>query len=134
MAFWSNIFCVHQFCIHIYIYTQSNWKNSVLYFSNDLICFKKWVRNVSYLVFVVLLLLLSFINISASFVFIFIIIVSIIIIVIMLLLYPFSESARPLCFPANIYLGGASWTLDPSLEAVNCEIKLANNKFILIAV
>ena len=28
-------------------------------------------------------------------------------------------------------IGGASWTLDPSMEAVNCKIKLANNKFIL---
>ena len=136
MALWSDIFCIHQFCIHLYVSTQGDWKNSVLHFSDDLIFFKKRVRNVSYLVFVVLLLPLSFINIiSVSIVFIFINIVSIIIvIVIILLLYPFSELARPLCFPANIYLGGTSWTLDPSLEAINCKIKLASNKFILIAV
>ena len=29
-------------------------------------------------------------------------------------------------------MGGASWTLDPSREALNCKIKLAKNKFILV--
>ena len=29
-------------------------------------------------------------------------------------------------------LGGASWTLDPSMETVNCKIKLTNSKFILV--
>ena len=27
---------------------------------------------------------------------------------------------------------GSSWTLVPSMEAVNCKIKLANNKFIIV--
>ena len=31
-----------------------------------------------------------------------------------------------------ITAGGASWTLGPSMEAVSCKIKLANNKFILV--
>ena len=46
--------------------------------------------------------------------------------------YPISELAPSLCFPADILhtfsLGGASWTLDPSKEVVNCKIKHANNK------
>ena len=43
--------------------------------------------------------------------------------------YPISKLKRSLWFPADNCVGGASWTLDPSMEAVNCEIKLAN-KFI----
>ena len=39
--------------------------------------------------------------------------------------YPVSELAQPLCT-----VGGASWTLDPSKEAVNCKIKHAN-KFVV---
>ena len=27
---------------------------------------------------------------------------------------------------------GSSWTFVPSMEAVNCKIKLANNKFIIV--
>ena len=50
--------------------------------------------------------------------------------------YLISELARALCILADIYRKlvqvGASWTLDPSMEAVNCKIKLANNKFILV--
>ena len=33
-------------------------------------------------------------------------------------------------FPQLFTVGGVSWTSDPSMEAVNCKIKLANN-FIL---
>ena len=39
--------------------------------------------------------------------------------------YPISELAQPLCT-----VGGASWTLDPSKEAVNCKIK-HTNKFVV---
>ena len=35
------------------------------------------------------------------------------------LLYLISELAWPLCFPAEIFLSGASWTLDPRMEVVN---------------
>ena len=34
---------------------------------------------------------------------------------------------------SDIYLGGARCTLNPNIEAVNFKIKLANNKFILVA-
>ena len=34
-------------------------------------------------------------------------------------------------FPKIFSVGDVSWTLDPSMEAVNCKIKLANSKFIL---
>ena len=34
-------------------------------------------------------------------------------------------------FPKIFSVGDVSWTLDPSMEAVNCKMKLANNKFIL---
>ena len=33
--------------------------------------------------------------------------------------------------PQIFTIGGASWTLDPSVETVNCKIKLAN-KFLLV--
>ena len=42
---------------------------------------------------------------------------------------PVSELAQLLCFAAYIYVGGASWTLDPSKEAVNCNIKHKNDMF-----
>ena len=32
--------------------------------------------------------------------------------------------------PQIFTVGGATWSLDPSMEAVNCEIILTNNKFI----
>ena len=35
-------------------------------------------------------------------------------------------------FPQIFTIGGVSWTLNPSIEAVNCKIKLANNTFILV--
>ena len=35
------------------------------------------------------------------------------------LFYPISELARPLSFPADIFLSGASWILDPSMVAAN---------------
>ena len=38
--------------------------------------------------------------------------------------YPISELARPLCFPADISVGGGSWALDPIEEVVNCKMKL----------
>ena len=42
---------------------------------------------------------------------------------------PVSELAQLLCFAAYISVGGASWTLDPSKEAVNCNIKHKNDMF-----
>ena len=44
------------------------------------------------------------------------------------------ELTWSLYFPADIYRGGASWTLNPSMEAVNFKIKLANSTFILVNV
>ena len=37
-------------------------------------------------------------------------------------------------FPRIFNVVDASWTLNPSKKAVNCKIKLANNKFILVTV
>ena len=60
--------------------------------------------------------------------------------------YPFSELAWALCFPADIFnrwqprphsekmrwergcIDGASWTLDPTKEAMNCKVKHTNSK------
>ena len=39
-----------------------------------------------------------------------------------------SELARALWFPAVIFIGGASWSMDTGKEAVNCKVKHANNK------
>ena len=39
------------------------------------------------------------------------------------------ESARALWFPADIFIGGARWTLDPRKEAVKHKVKYANTKF-----
>ena len=41
-----------------------------------------------------------------------------------------SELPRPLCFPQIFTLGGASWS--PSMETVNCKMKLTSKKFILV--
>ena len=37
-------------------------------------------------------------------------------------------------FPRIFNVVNASWTLNPSMKAVNCKIKLSNNKFILVTV
>ena len=42
----------------------------------------------------------------------------------------FGVSDGHYAFPQIFTVGGASWTSDPSNKAVNCKIKLANNKFI----
>ena len=47
-----------------------------------------------------------------------------------LLSYKLNEHGH-YAFPKIFSVGDVSWTLDPSMEAVNCKIKLANSKFIL---
>ena len=39
------------------------------------------------------------------------------------------DLARAFWYPADISIGGASWTLDPRKEAVNYKVKHTNNKF-----
>ena len=47
-----------------------------------------------------------------------------------LLSYKLNEHGH-YAFPKIFSVGGVSWTWDPSMEAVNCKMKLTNSKFIL---